>query len=58
MDLSLFFDFLEKLLSLIPFNVFDYIVFAALALYIFEDVSFGMIAAGISLTSILSAFFI
>ncbi len=58
MDLSSYIDYLEKLLSLIPFNVFDYIIFAALALYIFEDVSFGMIAAGISLTSILSAFFI
>ena len=51
-------DFLEKLLSLIPFNIFDYIVFAAFTLYVFEDISFGMIAAGISFTSTLFAFFI
>ncbi len=50
--------FLGKILSLVPFNVFDYVVFLTFAIYVFEDALFGIVAAGISLASTVSAFFI
>lgn len=58
MDLTSYVEFLRKLLGLIPFNAFDYIVFLTLAIYVFEDSSFGIIAAGISLISTIVAFLI
>jgi uncharacterized protein YkwD len=58
MDFESYFDFIKKVFSLIPFNVFDYVVLLSLSIYAFEDASFGIIAAGISLTSTVAAFFL
>lgn len=58
MDFASYITFLRKLLSFIPFNIFDYIVFATFALYVFEDASFGAVVAGISFLSTILAFFI
>ncbi len=50
-------EFLRKIISATPFNIFDYIVFIFFAIYIFEDISFGIIPSAISLASTLLAFF-
>lgn len=57
MSLENYFEYIVDFLLNIPFNVFDYIIFSTLALYIFEDIAFGLITAGISFVSIISAFF-
>lgn len=58
MDFASYIAFLKKLLSFIPFNVFDYVIFVTFVLYVFEDASFGTIVAGISFLSTILAFFI
>lgn len=50
--------FVRNLFTSLPFNIFDYIVFAAFLLYIYEDVSFGIVASAISLVATISSFFI
>lgn len=58
MNLENYLDFLRRLITLIPFNVFDAMIFVAFLIYVFEDASFGILPAGISLVSTLSAFMI
>lgn len=58
MALKDYIEFLRKIIFAIPFNIFDYIVFVIFAIYIFEDVSFGIIPAAIGLSSTLAAFFL
>ena len=50
--------FLKKLISLIPFNIFDYIVIIVFLLYIFEGISLGLVSGAIGFVSTISAFFI
>ncbi|OGH15875.1 MAG: hypothetical protein A3C30_03545 [Candidatus Levybacteria bacterium RIFCSPHIGHO2_02_FULL_40_18] len=56
--LKAYIEFLRNLILSIPFNIFDYIIFVTLILYIFEDVSFGIIPAAIGLTATLLSFFV
>ena len=58
MDIFGFFAFIKKLISHIPFNIFDYVMFAGLMLYMFEDASYGLIPAGIGLIATVLGFFI
>lgn len=58
MDIESYLEFLKKIVSLVPFNIFDYVVIAVLLIYIFEDISFGIIPAGIGFVSTLCAFFL
>lgn len=58
MDVNSYFGFINNLVGLIPFNIFDLIVFLAFAIYVVEDASFGLIAGSISLFSTIAAFFI
>lgn len=58
MDLSSYLGFLKKIVSIIPFGTFDYLVFAGMTLYIIEDAAFGLLAGGIGFASTISSFFI
>lgn len=51
-------DFLKGLVLYLPFNIFDYVLFASFALYVMEDISFGIIPSAISLGSTILSFFI
>lgn len=51
-------NFIKNFASNLPFNIFDYSVGGLFLLYIFEDISFGLIASGISLISTVFSFFI
>lgn len=53
-----FVNFFRGLFLSLPINVFDLTLLILFALYIFEDISFGLIASGISLVSTISSFFI
>src|SRR3989304_333020 len=55
--LKAYIEFLRNLILSIPFNIFDYIIFVTLILYIFEDISFGIIPAAIGLAATLLSFF-
>ena len=57
MSFKAYIDYLRNLIQSIPFNIFDYIIFVTLLLYIFEDISFGIIPAAIGLAATLSSFF-
>ncbi len=57
MNLPGYLSFLGKIASVIPFSLFDYIVFAGLLLYVLEDALTGTIAAGIGFFSTVVAFF-
>jgi len=50
--------FIKSLIEKIPFNAFDYAIFGALAFYVFEDASFGLVAAASSLATTLLSFFV
>ena len=52
-----YFQYIRNLIQSIPFNIFDYVIFITLFLYVFEDISFGLIPAGIALAATLSSFF-
>ena len=56
--LQAYINFIRDLLFKIPFAIFDYVMFAAFCLYIFEDISFGAIPSAINLISTVSSFFI
>lgn len=58
MNFSSYIEFLKRLILSIPFNVFDYIVFATLFVYILEDIYFGLVAAFIGFASTIGGFFI
>ncbi len=58
MNFSSYVEFLRKIVAFIPFNIFDCVVLLTMAFYVFEDASFGIIPASISLASTLSSFFI
>ncbi len=51
-------NFIKSIFLNLPFNLFDYGVFALFVLYVFEDISFGLVASGISLASTFLSFFI
>lgn len=51
-------NFFKSIFLNLPFNLFDYGVFALFILYVFEDISFGLVASGISLASTFFSFFI
>lgn len=48
----------KTLLLSIPLRLFDYVMIMVFVLYVFEDISFGLIASGISFISTISSFFI
>jgi uncharacterized protein YkwD len=50
-------SYIKNIIQSIPLNIFDYIVFASLLLYVFEDISFGITRAAIGLTAIVLSFF-
>lgn len=50
-------EFIKSLFFGLPFTVFDYILFGALALYVFEDASYGLVASAINLAATVLAFF-
>lgn len=56
--LSEFLNFFRDLFLSIPFNIFDLLLIIVFILYIIEDISFGLIAAGISFASTISSFFV
>ncbi len=58
MNLAGYLDFLRKIASLIPFNIFDLVLIVLFLIYVFEDASFGLVAAGIGFFSIISSFFV
>ena len=58
MSLDTYFDYWKKILALIPFNVFDYLTFFILLIYVFEDASFGLLPAAIGFASTVLAFFV
>lgn len=58
MNFGEYIAFIKKFFSLIPLGLFDYVVILTLALYVFEDASFGLLAAGTGFVSTISAFFI
>ena len=57
MSFKAYIEYLRNLIQNIPFNIFDYIIFVTLILYIFEDISFGIIPAAIGLAATLLSFF-
>lgn len=57
MSFSEFLRYIQKFILSIPFNIFDYMVFFALAFYVYEDASFGLVASLISFVSSIGAFF-
>lgn len=58
MNFESYLTFLKKIASSIPFALFDYVMVVLLALYAFEDASFGLISAGVGFASTLLAFFV
>lgn len=50
-------SYIRNLIQSIPFNVFDYVIFITLLLYIFEDISFGIIPSTIALIATVLSFF-
>lgn len=57
MSFSEYLKFVFNLLTHLPFNVFDYIVFFALIFYVLEDAAFGLAPSFISFISTIGAFF-
>ncbi len=51
-------NFFKGLVLSIPFNIFDLLLLIIFTLYILEDISFGLIAAGISFISTILSFFV
>src|SRR3990167_10588036 len=51
-------NFTKSFFTNLPFNIFDYSMTGLFLLYIFEDISFGLVASGISLISTVCSFFI
>lgn len=52
-----YFAYIKSLIQSIPFNIFDYIIFITFMLYIFEDISFGIVPAAIGFAAIVLSFF-
>ncbi|MBI4092192.1 MAG: CvpA family protein, partial [Candidatus Levybacteria bacterium] len=57
MSFKTYIEYLRGLIQSIPFNIFDYIIFVTLLLYIFEDIAFGLIPAAAGLAATLLSFF-
>ncbi|PIT89018.1 MAG: hypothetical protein COU27_02530 [Candidatus Levybacteria bacterium CG10_big_fil_rev_8_21_14_0_10_36_7] len=57
MSFSEYFEFVKRLILLIPFNFFDYILFLTFLIYVYEEAYSGVTNASIRLLSILAAFF-
>jgi len=53
-----YFAYIRNLIQSIPFNIFDYVIFIILILYILEDISFGIIPSAIGLAATVLSFFV
>lgn len=51
-------EFWKNLFITVPFRIFDYFIILIFSLYVFEDISFGLIASLISFISTIASFFI
>ena len=57
MSFSEYLKFVFNLITHLPFNVFDYVIFFTLIFYVLEDAAFGLIPSFISFISTIGAFF-